>query len=540
MKNALLSVCSLTILFFGLASVQSCNDDPDITGIENELETETESGTGAENIANFNLYLTDCPFDAQEVNVEILKIIVQDKSGNEEELTTNAGIYNLLEFTDGIDTLLAYGTISLEDIKDIYFELGDQNTIMVDGEIHDLELIGNTNIVRVKVNLDDIDDEDYLVDFYACTSIVSNNNGYFIKPVIKFKGNRGGQGQGDDIEDLFEDLEECYMLIYPISVLDTAGTSFSANDREELIDILIENEIANLVYPISVNNSEGGIIVINSLEEIEELEDDCEEDEDDDNEESEEFEELIENIEECFRLEYPLDLIDFNGNIYNVSDDQELENAIDDYQIVDFSYPISVSDANGVSFVLNSLEEAEELDNDCDEDEEEEEAEEFEELVEDIAECFDFEYPLDLLDVEGNVYTAQNDNQFGNTLEDQLIVNFSYPISVSDAEGETFVINSLEEAEDLEDDCDEEEEEEEEEFEELVEEIEECYRFQYPLELIDENGSSYLVGDEDQLEEAIEDNDAIDFIYPIILIDENNATIQIEGASDIDTLDLDC
>jgi len=197
--------------------------------------------------------MTDCPFEAEEVNVEILKVIVEDEDGNSEELTTNAGIYNLLEFTDGVDTLLAFGNLSLDDVKHIYFELGDQNTIVVDGQSFPLQL-KDDNTVKVKVNLNKLDDEDYLVDFFACTSIIKNNDGYFLKPVIKFKGKKLKDDEDYDeiLEDILEDLEECYALVYPVSLIDEEAEVYTANNKEELILIVTENDIEDVVYPISV------------------------------------------------------------------------------------------------------------------------------------------------------------------------------------------------------------------------------------------------------------------------------------------------
>ena len=111
----------------------------------------------------FELYLTDCPYEADEVNVEIISVILEDNAGEQVNLNTNVGIYNLLDFTDGIDTLLAFGNIELEDINNIFIELGSQNSIVVDGETFPLQIEGD-HTVDINVDIDNIEYNEFLVE----------------------------------------------------------------------------------------------------------------------------------------------------------------------------------------------------------------------------------------------------------------------------------------------------------------------------------------------------------------------------------------
>ena len=75
---------------------------------------------------NLQIHLTDNPFNATEVNVDLreVRINLSDDSTGWVTLNTHAGIYNLLNLQNGVDTLLASGTIPTGTLKEIRFVLG--------------------------------------------------------------------------------------------------------------------------------------------------------------------------------------------------------------------------------------------------------------------------------------------------------------------------------------------------------------------------------------------------------------------------------
>lgn len=312
----------------------------------------------------FELYLTDCPFEAQEVNVEIIGVVLEDKDGKKESLTTDSGIFNLLNFTDGIDILLAYGNVSLDNLKNIYIELGTQNTIVVDGETFPLQLIQD-NIVKIKVDLDRLDQSEFLVDFFACTSIVENANGFFLKPVIKFIGER--ESDVELVEDMIEGLEKCYQLVFPISLVNNDDETLTANNRLELIEIIISNEIKDAVFPINLLDLNGDAVQINSLEEASlikdcDLQDDGEEDEE---EETDEMLDLLNQIEECYDIVFPISLVDNNGNAIDANNVNELIIIFESNTIENVVFPIQLNDLDGSTININEAIEFALLDLDC-------------------------------------------------------------------------------------------------------------------------------------------------------------------------------
>lgn len=136
--------------------------------------------------------LTDAPIPADSVNVEILQVRVnfRNDSTGWVDLNTNAGIYDLLGLQNGVDTLLATGTIPSISVKEIRFVLGSNNSIVVAGVNYPLTIpSGSESGLKLKVNKQlngSIDS--LLIDFDAALSIHQTGAGeYKLKPVLKIK-----------------------------------------------------------------------------------------------------------------------------------------------------------------------------------------------------------------------------------------------------------------------------------------------------------------------------------------------------------------
>ncbi len=137
--------------------------------------------------------LTDAPVDAEEVNVDIQQVRVkfsEDSINGWIDLSTQAGVYNLLGLQNGVDTLIASGTLPVNTVKEIRFVLGANNSIKVLGVNYPLTIpSGAESGLKIKVNkrlnasLDSL-----LIDFDAALSIHQTGAGaYQLKPVLKVK-----------------------------------------------------------------------------------------------------------------------------------------------------------------------------------------------------------------------------------------------------------------------------------------------------------------------------------------------------------------
>ncbi len=142
--------------------------------------------------ATLNVRLTDGPGDFQQVNIDIQEIRIKTTNDTSQwvSLNTNAGIYNLLEFQNGVDTLLATGTMSTDTLKEVRFILGNNNSVMVDSVLYAMDT-PSAQESGLKVKIDkhlNLDINTLTLDFDAEKSILQTGNGaYKLKPVIKVK-----------------------------------------------------------------------------------------------------------------------------------------------------------------------------------------------------------------------------------------------------------------------------------------------------------------------------------------------------------------
>lgn len=145
--------------------------------------------------STLNIRLTDAPIPYDEVNVDIREVRVRfdDHSGPGDgwvSLVTYPGIYNLLDYQNGVDTLLATGAFPFRVVKEIRFILGPNNSIMDTGVLYPLEIpSGSESGLKIKVDkklgltLDTI-----VIDFDAGLSVKKEGPGdYKLRPVLKIK-----------------------------------------------------------------------------------------------------------------------------------------------------------------------------------------------------------------------------------------------------------------------------------------------------------------------------------------------------------------
>lgn len=138
--------------------------------------------------SHLKFLLTDAPGMFEEVNIDIvgIHIILNDSLM---ELETNSGIYNLLDFVNGNDTILVTEDVPNGNLSQVRLILGQNNTVKVDGEIFDIKTpSAQESGLKLNVHEEFIPNiaYTYVLDFDACRSIVETGNGkYILKPVIR-------------------------------------------------------------------------------------------------------------------------------------------------------------------------------------------------------------------------------------------------------------------------------------------------------------------------------------------------------------------
>jgi hypothetical protein len=137
--------------------------------------------------------LTDAPGDYEQVLIDIqdVQIHFADSAdeGSWQSLEVNKGVYNLLDFRNGMDTLLASIELPAGNVSQMRLILGSGNEIMVDSVLHDLETPSAQQSglkFNIHANLTAGIVYTLWIDFDATRSIVHKGNGkYSLKPVIR-------------------------------------------------------------------------------------------------------------------------------------------------------------------------------------------------------------------------------------------------------------------------------------------------------------------------------------------------------------------
>lgn len=156
-----------------LVSVMSCKKD--------------ESGT-----TDLRIKLTDNPYNATAVNVDIQKVSINFNADDKGwvDMNTAAGIYNLLDFQNGADTLIAQNVVPANTVKEIRFVLGSQNSIVINGTEYPLTIpSGGESGLKIKVDKKlNVHSDSLIVDFDAALSILQTGTSEFkLSPVLRIK-----------------------------------------------------------------------------------------------------------------------------------------------------------------------------------------------------------------------------------------------------------------------------------------------------------------------------------------------------------------
>ena len=122
------------------------------------------------------------------MNVDI-KAVELTGQGKTISLNVNQGIYNLLDFANGADTLIATGSLTVEKVQQIRLVLGPNNSVMADSVVYPLQVpSGSESGLKIQVHhaLQPGVAYEVLLDFDAHQSVVETGNGsYILKPVIR-------------------------------------------------------------------------------------------------------------------------------------------------------------------------------------------------------------------------------------------------------------------------------------------------------------------------------------------------------------------
>lgn len=139
--------------------------------------------------AHLSIRMTDAPANYNAVLIDLQSVEVTGDNGGTFLLNANAGIYNLLDYANGFDTLIAIGDLNAGKVSQIRLILGPNNSVIIDNVAYPLSTpSAQQSGLKLQVHRTFEPGVSYmlLLDFDANQSITLTGNGeYQLKPVIR-------------------------------------------------------------------------------------------------------------------------------------------------------------------------------------------------------------------------------------------------------------------------------------------------------------------------------------------------------------------
>lgn len=138
---------------------------------------------------SYRVRMTDAPAPYDEVNIDLQAVVVTDQNGQTTTLNTTAGVYNLLDYSNGLNVAIANGTLSSSNVQSIRLVLGNNNTVVNNGTSYTLTTLSSEQgglTINVNQDLQANSQNELLIDFDAYASVVQNSATSFrLRPVIR-------------------------------------------------------------------------------------------------------------------------------------------------------------------------------------------------------------------------------------------------------------------------------------------------------------------------------------------------------------------
>lgn len=117
-----------------------------------------------------------------------------DNFGKWDTLNIRPGVYDVMKFRNGLDTVLGSANLKNSRIEKVRLTLGNNNSVTVNGVSHPLLLApGANNYAYVKIEDNDVDEKenkkDLWLDFDLGRSVIEINGNYYLRPFLRPFGN---------------------------------------------------------------------------------------------------------------------------------------------------------------------------------------------------------------------------------------------------------------------------------------------------------------------------------------------------------------
>jgi hypothetical protein len=211
--------------------------------------------------ASLSVQLTDAPANYDAVMIDVQGVEIKGESDSSVMLNTAVGMYNLLDLSNGVDTLIATGDIEPGTVSQIRLILGTNNFLTLDGVDYPLSTpSAQQSGLKLQIHQTFEAGVAYsiLLDFDASQSIIlKGNNEYQLKPVIRtIDAAISGSIKGSitPVGTIATVTASSDGVIYYSSVTNEDGNFLIAGLPVEIYEIIITPELPLL--PVTITEQE--------------------------------------------------------------------------------------------------------------------------------------------------------------------------------------------------------------------------------------------------------------------------------------------
>lgn len=176
-----------------------------------------------------------------------------DVSGGWMAVDIHAGVYDILKFRNGLDTLFSSTSFpSAKGLKKVRLTLGTNNTVAINGISSPLMLKGNDNFVVIKIDESLVQVNsggltNFWIDIDAGRSVKKHGNDFELKPSAKvFSKEKAGSVEGRVLP------KDAAVVVMAINGTDTASAKPEAEGEFKFIGL--KPGTYSLLYHATTNN----------------------------------------------------------------------------------------------------------------------------------------------------------------------------------------------------------------------------------------------------------------------------------------------
>lgn len=332
---------------------------------------------------------------------------------------------------------------------------------------------------------------------------------------------------------------ECFTILYPFQLVDIEGVEYLIESDDSFETVLTEDtEIIDFVYPLDILNEDGTSATVTDALELGDLFSLCVPNGGWDEDNFPAY--LIDPINSCYSVVYPISLEDTDGNVVVANDEEEFIEMVSQ-DLLFFVFPFDLVDTDGNTVTVGDVDGLFTALIDCN-GFEQDSIWDWENGFEYIG-CFTVEFPLTLVLTDGSTVVVNNHMEYCDLMLEGSIADFAYPLTLIDEDGNELVVNSSEELTELLEDCWDGPFGGEDVYILAEGELGGCYTINFPItgvQVDDQGNTSDIVIN--NLDEIINGQFYISSIdYPItVVLTSDGSTVTVNNIADIFQLLEDC